>query len=254
MLISLSISPPALSNSFSLGANANNSSSSAISRRNPQHGDEHTSTNSTAQPEHEPKNPGIRTQQADANSATRDTTKGTPATQELSDSDRRLVEELQTRDREVRAHEAAHKAAAGSLARGAASFSYEQGPGGRRYAVGGEVSIDTSPVSGDPQATLQKAQTIRAAALAPAQPSNTDRAVAAKAGQMAASARAEIAAEPQKNTTETEKPAQNNNQDGNETITPQQAQGIKKGADIYQQSANPTISSEFIGKNLNVSV
>lgn len=121
--------------------------------------------------------------------------RGTQQESELSAEEKKQLEELKTRDREVRAHEAAHKAAAGSLARGAASFEFEKGPDGRRYAVGGEVSIDTSKVSGDPQATISKAQTIRAAANAPAQPSGQDRAVAAQATQMEAEARQEVAEE-----------------------------------------------------------
>lgn len=114
---------------------------------------------------------------------------------DLSADEKKQLEQLQARDREVRAHEAAHKAAAGSLARSGASFEFENGPDGRRYAVGGEVSIDTAKVSGDPQATLRKAQTIRAAANAPAQPSAQDRAVAAQATQMEAEARQELAEE-----------------------------------------------------------
>ena len=118
----------------------------------------------------------------------------TPGQQtELSPDEKREVEQLQARDREVRAHEAAHKNAAGHLARGGASFETEKGPDGKNYAVGGEVSIDVSRVNGDPQATLAKARTIRAAALAPAQPSSQDFAVAAKAGQLEAEARAELA-------------------------------------------------------------
>lgn len=66
------------------------------------------------------------------------------------------------RDREVRAHEQAHMAAAGAYSRG--------GPDNRQYAVGGEVQIDTSAVSGDPEATIRKAQTVRRAANAPATP------------------------------------------------------------------------------------
>ena len=120
---------------------------------------------------------------------------GTRQESELSTEEKKQLEQLQARDREVRAHEAAHKAAAGSLARGGASFEFENGPDGRRYAVGGEVSIDTAKVSGDPQATLRKAQTIRAAANAPAQPSAQDRAVAAQATQMEAEARQELAEE-----------------------------------------------------------
>ncbi len=112
---------------------------------------------------------------------------------ELSEEDNARLQELRNRDREVRAHEAAHKAVAGSYARGSAQFTFENGPDGRRYAVGGEVSIDTSKVSGDPQATIQKAQTIRRAANAPAQPSGQDRSVAASATQMEAEARQELA-------------------------------------------------------------
>lgn len=115
--------------------------------------------------------------------------------QQLSQTEQKEVQQLQERDREVRAHEAAHKAAAGNLAKGGTSFSHQRGPDGKLYAVGGEVNIDTSKVSGDPQATIQKANQIRSAALAPAQPSSQDQSVAAKATMMAAEARKELAAE-----------------------------------------------------------
>ncbi|HHC73090.1 MAG TPA: hypothetical protein ENK54_09360 [Thiotrichales bacterium] len=110
-----------------------------------------------------------------------------------SDPERRQVEALERRDREVRAHEQAHLAAAGRWARGGATFETRRGPDGREYAVGGEVNIDSGPVPGDPRATLAKAQQIRAAALAPAQPSAQDRAVAARASRMEMEARAELA-------------------------------------------------------------
>ncbi|RMG53682.1 MAG: hypothetical protein D6717_10835 [Gammaproteobacteria bacterium] len=103
------------------------------------------------------------------------------------------LRELKRRDQEVRAHERAHISAGGQYVRGGAHYSYQYGPDGRRYAVGGEVSIDVAPVPNDPQATLQKAQTIRRAALAPANPSGQDRAVAAQAQQMAIQAQAELA-------------------------------------------------------------
>jgi len=112
--------------------------------------------------------------------------------QQLSDSDKQETRELQSRDQEVRAHEAAHKAAAGRYATGAASFEYQRGPDGRQYAVGGEVSIDTSRPE-DPSEAQSKAQTIQAAALAPAEPSAQDRQVAQAASKMAADARAELA-------------------------------------------------------------
>ncbi len=111
---------------------------------------------------------------------------------ELSESDLKIVNELKKRDAEVRSHEAAHLAAAGGIATGGASFEYQQGPDGVQYAVGGEVHVDTSPVAGDPAATLQKADTIRRAALAPAEPSGPDMQAAASATAMAAKAQAEL--------------------------------------------------------------
>ena len=104
----------------------------------------------------------------------------------------RQTSELQTRDQEVRAHELAHLAAAGGIAKGGPTFDYQRGPDGKLYAVSGEVQIDTSGVPGDPEATLQKAEQIQRAALAPAQPSAQDRSVAMAAAAMAAEARAEI--------------------------------------------------------------
>jgi hypothetical protein len=109
---------------------------------------------------------------------------------ELTPDQRRVVAELQARDAEVRAHESAHKAAGGSLA-GGMSFSYQTGPDGRRYAVGGEVSIDTG-AERDPQATIAKMQRVIAAALAPAQPSSQDRAVAAQARATMAEAQRQL--------------------------------------------------------------
>jgi len=111
----------------------------------------------------------------------------------LDDAQQREVRKLKQRDAEVRRHEAAHKNAAGSNAKGAPSFKFQKGPDGRQYAVGGEVSIDTSEVSGDPAATIRKMQQVRQAALAPANPSGQDRAVAAKAAQLEQKARAELA-------------------------------------------------------------
>ncbi|MDH5480417.1 MAG: putative metalloprotease CJM1_0395 family protein [Nitrosomonas sp.] len=125
-----------------------------------------------------------------------DTNKSEPAiTQQKDPEVQRQINELRIRDQEVRAHELAHMAAAGGLAKGGPSFEYQRGPDGQLYAVSGEVQIDTSSVSGDPEATLQKAQQIQRAALAPAQPSSQDRSVAIAAAAMAAEARAEIASQ-----------------------------------------------------------
>lgn len=114
--------------------------------------------------------------------------------QGLSEQELKQLTELKARDREVRAHEAAHQAVGGQYA-GAMSFTYKRGPDGAQYAVGGEVSIDLSPVQGDPQATIEKMRVVRAAAMAPAEPSGQDRAVAAHAMQIMLQAQSELSAE-----------------------------------------------------------
>lgn len=114
---------------------------------------------------------------------------------ELEQQELSQLRELRQRDREVRAHEQAHAAVAGSLAKGAPSYSFQRGPDGQLYAIGGEVKIDTSAVAGDPQATAEKARQVRRTALAPAEPSSQDRAVAAAAAALEAQARVEMAQE-----------------------------------------------------------
>ncbi|MEM7307811.1 MAG: putative metalloprotease CJM1_0395 family protein [Planctomycetota bacterium] len=109
---------------------------------------------------------------------------------ELTDEERAEVAELRRRDREVRQHEQAHAAAGGSLT-GAPRYTYERGPDGVRYAVGGEVSIQLRE-GRTPEETLRIAEQARRAALAPAEPSPQDRRVANEADQMARRARDEI--------------------------------------------------------------
>ncbi len=133
--------------------------------------------------------------------AERDRVSGKPSKQQSSEQEQKqqeqeqkIIAELATRDREVRAHEQAHAAIGGQYA-GSPTYSFERGPNGVNYAVGGEVAIDTSPVPNDPEATLRKAQVIRAAASAPAEPSPQDRRVAAQAASLENEARAELAAQ-----------------------------------------------------------
>ena len=114
--------------------------------------------------------------------------------QDLTEEELQQVEALKDRHEEVVRHEEAHAAVGGQYA-GAPSYDYQTGPDNKRYAVGGEVMIDTSEVANDPEATLRKADQIRAAALAPAEPSSQDRRVAAQADAMAAKARQEMASE-----------------------------------------------------------
>jgi len=111
--------------------------------------------------------------------------------QELSQDEKRLVKDLASRDTEVKAHEAAHQGAGGGLT-GAASYTYQQGPDGKMYAIGGEVSIST-PSGSTPEEKLKNARTLAAAALAAGNPSPQDFSVASSARTMEMQALQEIA-------------------------------------------------------------
>jgi hypothetical protein len=110
----------------------------------------------------------------------------------LTAEEQRQVAALSQRDRQVHTHEQAHMAAGGNLVRGGPTYDYETGPDGKRYAVGGEVQIDTTAVRDNPQVTITKAEHIRQAALAPVDPSAQDRAVAAMATQMEIQAQQQV--------------------------------------------------------------
>lgn len=116
----------------------------------------------------------------------------TGAAVELTPEEQEQVEELKVRDAEVRIHEQAHVSAGGAYVTGGPSYTYQTGPDGNKYAIGGEVGIDTGEISGDPEATIRKMQTVAQAALAPAEPSGQDYKVAAAARQKEAKARAEL--------------------------------------------------------------
>jgi hypothetical protein len=117
-----------------------------------------------------------------------------PQQQKEDQAEQKRIAELKARDQEVKVHEQAHAAIGGQYA-GAPSYEYETGPDGQQYAVGGEVRIDVSPVPNDPRATIQKMQQVKAAALAPAEPSSADRSVAAQASRTLMEAQADLAAE-----------------------------------------------------------
>lgn len=89
------------------------------------------------------------------------------------------IAQLKATEEKVKAHEAAHKSAGGTVT-GPVSYTYTRGPDGRNYITGGEVPITIS--SGKtPQETISRMQQVIRAALAPADPSPQDRAVAAQA-------------------------------------------------------------------------
>lgn len=113
------------------------------------------------------------------------------STNELTSDEERVVKNLQARDTEVRAHESAHQAASGGMA-GAASYTYQQGPDGKMYAIGGEVPISMK-ASSSPEETLRNARQVAAAAMAPSNPSPQDYSVASSARVMEMKALQQIA-------------------------------------------------------------
>jgi hypothetical protein len=108
----------------------------------------------------------------------------------LTEGERKQLKELKARDTEVRTHENAHQSSGGQLA-GSPSYTYQTGPDGQRYAIGGEVSIDVSPED-DPAATIAKMERVSRAATAPAEPSPQDFKVAAAARRMMAEAQRDL--------------------------------------------------------------
>lgn len=109
---------------------------------------------------------------------------------ELNEEEKLQVSKLQKRDSEVKAHEAAHLSGGAGLIRGL-NYTYEKGPDGKQYAVGGEVMLDTSKGK-TPQETIAKSEQIKRAALAPSNPSSADIKIAASAEAMKNNAESEL--------------------------------------------------------------
>ncbi|NTS75738.1 catalase [Catenovulum sp. SM1970] len=155
--------------------------------------------------------------------------------QQFTEAELKKIAELQARDQEVRVHEQAHANAGGQYA-GSPSYDYERGPDGKNYAVGGEVKIDVSEVPNDPQATVQKMEQVQRAALAPAEPSNQDRKVAAEAAQKQQAARQEVL---QKNVERLSADAQVENAQTTQANTEaQNVAQVIKAEDIQSQGIN----------------
>ncbi|NLH50237.1 MAG: hypothetical protein GX444_16780 [Myxococcales bacterium] len=148
---------------------------------------------------------------------------------QLTPEQKKEVAELKTRDRQVRAHEMAHKAAGAGIT-GGVSYTYQVGPDGKRYAIGGEVAISVSPEK-DPEATVRKMERVRAAALAPADPSSQDRAVANEASREILKANREILTEKTEGDGSTTAAGQatEQTQDGNVAATGQATEQTQSG-------------------------
>lgn len=125
------------------------------------------------------------------------------------------IAQLKAIEEKVKAHEAAHKSAGGAMT-GPVSYTYTRGPDGRSYITGGEVPISVSPGK-TPQETISRMQQVIQAALAPADPSPQDRAVAAQAAaqQQEASLALSSASLPQRQEPKTFVPAQPGKQGDN---------------------------------------
>lgn len=171
------------------------------------------------------------------------------------EQEQQQIKELKARDTEVRTHEQAHAAVGGQYA-GSPSYEYQRGPDGTNYAVGGEVPIDVGVINGDLQATIDKMQTVRAAALAPAEPSGADRAIAADATQKMAAAQAELASADDEDSSEDKSrvSASFSNSESSELKTAkseEQSRDIEvearagRIASFYQLATSPAIQSEF---------
>jgi hypothetical protein len=141
----------------------------------------------------------------------------------LTDEELVKLTTLKQRDTEVRTHEQAHLSAAGAYASGGASFSFTTGPNGKRYATSGEVPIDMSKED-TPAATILKMQTVRRAALAPANPSSADRAIASQASAKESQARKELQSQEKsssKSVSEQNSEATNEENENNNVVVPE---------------------------------
>ena len=183
---------------------------------------------------------GDKTANAENNTQNNDKNAGQKNIGELSREEQRIVSELQAADTNVRAHEAAHMAAGGGLT-SPASYTYERGPDNKMYAVAGEVGISTSE-GNTPQESLNKAQTIRRAALAPADPSPQDLKVAAQAASMEMSARAQIMQE---------KMAQNSQNPNNNNETSAGNSNVNSTVNSAENSARNSTGNSTENSNVN---
>ena len=151
------------------------------------------------------------------------------------------VRALKQRDAEVRAHEQAHATVGGAYA-SAPQYTYTKGPDGKKYATGGEVQIDTS-TERTPEATIRKMDIVIRAALAPAEPSAQDRAVARQAQQQRLEAQQQLLEQREAERRDRTDPSEAT--DASDLSSPLQAQLI--GTDAEDEAAisraNATVQS-----------
>lgn len=156
--------------------------------------------------------------------------------QELTEEEQQKVKEMKERHEEVRVHENAHKSAGGQYA-AAPTYTYETGPDGKRYITDGEVSIDIGEEK-DPQATIEKMQIVKRAAMAPAEPSGQDRKVYQEANQKEAAARQELAEDKKEEAKEKQEKVKEslNGQSDKSADANNKSQGTKSNEQIIENS------------------
>ena len=89
----------------------------------------------------------------------------------------RVLEKFKNKDAEIRTHEQVHASIGHTTA--PISYSYQQGPDGKMYAVGGSVRLETS-MPDDPKAAAFKLDILQKAASAPSNTSGADNAIASQ--------------------------------------------------------------------------
>ncbi|WP_430474533.1 putative metalloprotease CJM1_0395 family protein [Thalassospira lucentensis] len=121
----------------------------------------------------------VETTEDDNNSAG-----GTSSPANLDPAEKAVVSQLQARDSAVRQEEQAHAAAAGPYG-SAPQYTYQIGPDGNAYAIGGHVDVSVS-LSGSAADRDRALATLQNAALAPNVPSGADMAAFRKASLLRA--------------------------------------------------------------------
>ncbi len=157
----------------------------------------------------------------------------------LTQEEKQEVAKLKSRDAEVKTHEQAHQAAAAGISASAPNYTYETGPDGKKYAVGGEVQL-SFVMDQNPEANIQSAQTMKAAALAPANPSSQDLAVARHADQIIQQEKQKISEQKAENKQETTDSTTANKPE-KETEQPQQTASVTQ-----TNITTPNISNQNI--------
>ncbi|MCP4269219.1 MAG: hypothetical protein GY777_27230 [Candidatus Brocadiaceae bacterium] len=127
-----------------------------------------------------------------------------------SPEEQKEIEKIRKNSRNVKRRELVYRAVVGNHVRGAASFQYETGPDGMKYAIAGHTAIDTRPIINNPEASIRKAQAIKRTKI--------DQSVAVEVEKMEREARLALKEKQRKESVETTKA--DNTEDTIDTTSP----------------------------------